>query len=274
LQDNLENIVNKTNRRSTDFLFLAISQVIAFSCLLFLHIGAMAQQASDGNLAASPVGGSADNSAPLQASSSAVQLLPAAEPAAEPPRNFKERFQDYRSATFSPWAVVMPAFGAGLSQWRNYPPEWNQGTEGFGKRVASAYGGSVLEDTISFGVATFDHEDLRYPLSTYPKNAFLKRAGHTLSYTFIPKKEGGGRSFGWSRLIGAYGSGFIANTWYPAQHSDVHNAVVLGSMNLAGDLAINLLKEFIRPHVQFGNTKKTPSTKTASTRKEEDKKGN
>jgi hypothetical protein len=151
--------VNKANR-STGSLFLAISQVVAFSCLLFLHIGAMAQQASDGNLAASPVGGSADNSAPLQASSSAVQLLPAAEPAAEPPRNFKERFQDYRSATFSPWAVVMPAFGAGLSQWRNYPPEWNQGTEGFGKRVASAYGGSVLEDTISFGVATFDHEDL------------------------------------------------------------------------------------------------------------------
>jgi hypothetical protein len=271
----LEIIVNKRNKTyGSGPTFLALSQILVLGGLLFLNIGAMAQQAGDGNSAASPAGSSADNSAPLQASSSAVQLLPAAEPAVESPRNFKERFQDYRAATFSPWSVVMPAFGAGLSQWRNYPPEWNQGAEGFGKRVASAYGGSVLEDTISFGVATFDHEDLRYPLSTYPKSAFLKRAGHTLSYTFIPKKEGGGRSFGWSRFIGAYGSGFIANTWYPAQHSDVHNAVVLGSMNLVGDLAINLLKEFVRPHVQFGNTKKTPSIKTASTRKEEDKKGN
>ena len=267
--------MNNTNERhSAGSIFLSISQIVVFGGLLFVHLGATAQEAGNGNLAAPPAGSSAANSAPVQASSSAVQLLPAAEPAAEYPRTFKERFQDYRSATFSPWAVVMPAFGAGLSQWRNYPPEWNQGAEGFGKRVASAYVGSVIEDTISFGVATFDHEDLRYPLSTYPKNAILKRTGHTIAYTFVPKKEGGGRRFGWSRLIGAYGSGFIANTWYPAQHSDVHNAVILGSMTLAGDLAINLLKEFIRPHVEFGNTKKAASTKTASTKKEEDKKGN
>lgn len=266
-------IMNKSNERyGAGSIFLAISQIVVFCGLMFLHVGAMAQQAGNDNVSASPASSNAANSDPAQAS--AVQLLPAAEPTAESPRSFKERFQDYRSATFSPWAVVMPAFGAGLSQWRNYPPEWNQGAEGFGKRVASAYAGSVIEDTISFGVATFDHEDLRYPLSSYPKNAILKRTGHTIAYTFIPKKEGGGRHFGWSRFIGAYGSGFIANTWYPAQHSDVHNAVVLGSMALAGDVTINLLKEFIRPHVEFGNTKKPASTKTAGTKKDEDKKGN
>jgi hypothetical protein len=184
-------------------------------------------------------------------------------------RTARERFQDYRSQTFSPWALFAPAVGAGVSQWRNYPSEWKQGGEGFGKRLASGYGSAVLENTISFGVSTFDHEDLRYPLSTYPKNAILKRAGHAFAYTFVPKKEGGGRRFGWSRLIGAYGSGFIANTWYPARHSDTPNALYLGSTNLAGDLGINLLKEFIRPHVEFGNTKKASNAK-----KEEDKHGN
>jgi hypothetical protein len=266
--------MNKSNVRSSDsHTLLAVVQILVFGGLLFLHVGAIAQQAAN-NVNALPSSGSALNSDPVQASSLPVQLLPAAEPAAESPRTFKERFQDYRSSTLSPWAVVMPAFGAGLSQLRNYPPEWNQGGEGFGKRVASAYAGSVIEDTISFGVATFDHEDLRYPLSSYPKSAILKRTGHTIGYTFVPKKEGGGRRFGWSRFIGAYGSGFVANNWYPAQHSDVHNAVLLGSMNLAGDLGINLLKEFIRPHVEFGNTKKAAPTKTASTKKEEDKKGN
>ena len=254
-------------------MFLAISRILMFGSLLLLHVAATAQQAGNNNVAALPAT-SAASSGPEKTSNSAVLLLPAAEPAAEVPRTFKERFQDYRSATLSPWAVVMPAFGAGLGQLRNYPPEWNQGAEGFGKRVASAYGESVVEDTISFGVATFDHEDLRYPLSSYPKNAILKRAGHTIAYTFVPKKEGGGRRFGWSRFIGAYGSGFIANTWYPAQHSDVHNALTLGSMSLAGDLAINLLKEFVRPHVEFGNQKKAPSTKTVTTKKEEDRKGN
>jgi len=93
----------------------------------------------------------------------------------------------------------------------------------------------------------------------------LKRAGHAFAYTFVPKKEGGGRRFGWSRLIGAYGSGFIANTWYPARHSDTPNALYLGSTNLAGDLGINLLKEFIRPHVEFGNTKRLPTQRKKRT---------
>jgi hypothetical protein len=185
-------------------------------------------------------------------------------------RTARERFQDYRSQTFSPWALFTPAVGASLSQWRDYPSEWKQGGEGFGKRLASGLGSAALENTISFGVSTFDHEDLRYPLSTYPKSAIVKRAGHAVAYTFVPKKEGGGRRFGWSRLIGAYGSGFIANTWYPARHSDTSNALYLGSANLVGDLGINLLKEFIRPHVEFGNTKKASSVK----KKEENKAGN
>lgn len=185
-------------------------------------------------------------------------------------RTARERFQDYRSQTFSPWALFTPAVGASLSQWRNYPSEWKQGGEGFGKRLASGFGSAALENTISFGVSAFDHEDLRYPLSTYPKSAILKRTGHAFAYTLVPKKEGRGRRFGWSRLIGAYGSGFIANTWYPARHSDTPNALYLGSANLAGDLGINLLKEFIRPHVEFGNTKKASNAK----KNEENKTGN
>ena len=126
----------------------------------------------------------------------------------------------------------------------------------------------VIENTISLGFSSLDHEDLRYPLSTYPKTAILKRAGHAVSYTFVPKKEGGGRRFGWSRLIGGYGAGFVANMWYPAKHSDTRNALYLGSVNLAGDLGVNLLKEFIRPHLVFGSTRKASTAK-----KDDEKKG-
>lgn len=210
---------------------------------------------------------SADN-VPLAAKPAAEAQEPK-DAAAELPRTFKERFSDYRNSTFSPWALFTPSLSAGISQWRNYPPEWKQGAEGFGKRLASDYGGVVLENTISLGFSSFDHEDLRYPLSAYPKNAILKRAGHAISYTFVPKKEGGGRRFGWSRLVGAYGSGFIANTWYPSGHSDTRNALYLGSVNLAADLGMNLLKEFVRPHIVFGNTHKDRAVK-----KDDEKKGN
>lgn len=196
------------------------------------------------------------------AASTVVQPPPERPVTSEPPRTFGERFSDYRASTFSPWALFTPSVGAGISQARDFPPEWKQGAEGFGKRVASGYGSVVIENTISLGISAWDHEDLRYPLSTYPKTAILKRAGHAISYTFVPLKEGGGgRRFGWSRLMGASGAGFVANTWYPAKRSDTTNALYLGSVNLAGDLGVNLLKEFIRPHVVFGNTQKASTVK-------------
>ena len=249
--------------------FLALSRIFALGSLLFLPVVAIAQQTDDTQPSIAAGSGTASTSA-SQPEKAAVQLLPAQEPAAESPRTFKERFADYRSTTFSPWALFMPAVGASLAQATDYPPEWQQGMEGFGKRLASGYAGSVVDNTIGFGVAMIDHEDLRYPLSTYPKSAIMHRTGHVISYTFVPRNEGGGRRIGWSRLIGAYGAGFTANTWYPTRHSDTRNALYLGSMNLVGDVATNLLKEFIRPHVEFGNTKKISSSK----KKEDQKKDN
>jgi len=261
--------MKKANERSNNGCrLLALSRILAFGGLLLLPLGAMAQQAGDNQQPSTAAGNGTANTNPSRPDQPAVQLLAAQEPVAEYPRTFKERFSDYRSTTFSPWALFMPAVGAGLAQATDYPPEWHQGMEGFGKRLASGYAGSVVDSTIAFGVATIDHEDLRYPLSTYPKNEIMHRTGHAISYTFVPRKEGGGRRFGWSQLIGAYGSGFIANTWYPSRHSDVPNALFLGSMHLAGDVAVNLLKEFIRPHLEFGSTKKVSSSK-----KEDKKKG-
>ena len=250
--------------------FLALSRIFTLGSLLLLPVVAIAQQTGDTQPSAAAGSSAASDSSASQPDKPAVQLLAAQDPGPEYPRTFKERFADYRSATFSPWALFMPAVGAGLAQATDYPPEWQQGMQGFGKRLASGYAGSVVDNTIGFGVAMIDHEDLRYPLSTYPKNAIMHRAGHVISYTFVPRKEGGGRRIGWSRLIGAYGAGFTANTWYPAGHSDTRNALYLGSMNLVGDVTVNLLKEFIRPHVEFGSTKKISSSK----KKEDQKKSN
>ncbi len=260
--------MKEANQRSNNGYILALSRILAFSALLLLPLGVIAQQAGD-TLPSTPAGGSAASISASQPDKAAVQLLAAQEPAPESPRTFRERFSDYRSTTFSPWALFMPSVGAGLAQATDYPPEWQQGMEGFGKRIASAYAGSVVDSTIGFGVAMIDHEDLRYPLSTYSKSEIMHRTGHAISYTFVPRKEGGGRRFGWSRIIGAYGSGFVANTWYPSRHSDTRNALFLGSMNLVGDVAVNLLKEFVRPHLEFGNSKKASSSK-----KEDKTKGN
>jgi len=176
------------------------------------------------------------------------------------PLTFKDRFAEYRQSTFQPMVLVFPAIAAGYSQMNNFPSEWKQGGEGYGKRLLSATGGVVLDNTISFGVAALFHEDPRYVRSTYPKKAIFRRAGYAIAHTFVSHVSsiyGEEHAFAWSRVAGAYGSGFIANEWYPERRSTLHNAVYLGTFNLAADLGSNILREFIRPHWVWGPGKDT-----------------
>jgi hypothetical protein len=138
-------------------------------------------------------------------------------PVAENQRlTFKDRLTEYRQSTFQPTALVFPAIVAGYYQMTNYPSEWRQGGEGYGKRLASAYGGVVLDNSISFGIASLDREDPRYVRSTYPKKAIFRRAGYAITHTFVSHRAGGGQhTLAWSRLAGAFGAGFVVNEWYP-----------------------------------------------------------
>ena len=199
----------------------------------------------------------ADETPSAPAASPASAATPASE---NVPLTFRQRFTIYRRSTFAPLALLSPAVGAGFDQLTNSPPEWKQGGEGFGKRLLSGYGSLVVDNTISFGVAALDHEDLRYVRSNYPKKAFFRRAGYAVTHTFVSRLDNGGHTLAWSRLAGAYGAGFVANTWYPERHSNLHNAVSLGTFNFATGVGYNLFKEFIHPHFFFGGEK----NKTAS----------
>ncbi len=171
------------------------------------------------------------------------------------PYTVRDRFGDYLQSTFEPTALIFPAISAGYQQWNNFPREWQQGGEGYGRRLLSAYGGVALGNTISFGVAALDGEDLRYVRSAYPKKAIFKRTAYAIAHTFISPLDGGGHTFAWSRVAGDYGAGFLANEWYPAAHSTLHNAAYLGTFNFAADLGSNILREFIRPHWVWGPQK-------------------
>lgn len=204
-----------------------------------------------------PAVGQQDGLAAATSASLSTATAPNAEKSAveNEPLTFKQRVAEYRQSTFQPMVLVFPAIAAGYNQMNNYPSEWKQGGEGYGKRLLSATGGVMLDNTISFGVAALSHEDLRYVRSTYPKKAIFRRAGYAIAHTFVSHvstAQGEEHTFAWSRVAGAYGSGFIANEWYPHRRSTLHNAVHLGTFNLATDLGLNILREFIRPHWVWG----------------------
>lgn len=47
--------------------------------------------------------------------------------------------KDYAFDAYGPYPIAGAAFAAGINQWSNAPPEWGQGTQGFGKRFGSDY---------------------------------------------------------------------------------------------------------------------------------------
>ncbi len=155
---------------------------------------------------------------------------------------FGKRARIYGHSVFSPMTIVGPAFGAGIGQWRNEPPEWKQGAAGYGRRFASGLGRHVVSKTITFGVAAADGEDPRFIPSD--EQGVWARVKHAVVSTFVSKTPSGARIPALSRFAGAYGSAFVSNAWYPQSRADMSHALIRGSTALASGLGFRILQEF------------------------------
>jgi len=100
---------------------------IAALGILFLVVPALAQNSEP------------DPPASLPTAPSATGYGHTSNPAGHPlTLTFAERARIYRRSVFSLDSIIEPAVGAGVGQAYNYPPEWHQGAEGYGKRFGSA----------------------------------------------------------------------------------------------------------------------------------------
>ena len=154
-----------------------------------------------------------------------------------------ERFRIYRTSLLRPYTVVGPAFGAGIGQWEDEPPEWGQGGEGYARRFASGMARSVISESIRFGVAAIDGEDPRYHRSQ--EIGFWNRTRHVFVETFTSRTANGTRIPAYSRFAGTYGAAFIANTWYPDSRATAGYALRRGSTALASSLGLHMFEEFV-----------------------------
>lgn len=159
-----------------------------------------------------------------------------------PPLTFKKRTEIYLMDTFGPGEIASAAFAAAIDQWRDEPPEWKQGAQGYGRRAGSWYGSAVVKDTIAFGLSSLDGEDTRYHPSG--QHGFWKRGFASAYATFFPNTTRGGRTFAFSRVGGALSAGLISNAWYPDRLSNWQDGLIRGVILLGGDLGNNAFHEF------------------------------
>jgi hypothetical protein len=153
-----------------------------------------------------------------------------------------ERLRIYRHSVFNPDSLLAPAFGAGLAQATNEPPEWGQGASGYGTRLASGYGRLVINRTIRFGVAALDREDPRFSYSN--EAGFWRRFRYASVHYVVARTDSGKRIPAFSRFAGTYGAAFIANEWYPESRANTGHALMRGSTALAAGWAWNVFREF------------------------------
>lgn len=159
------------------------------------------------------------------------------------PLTGSERLRRYLTrAYWSPMAFTRAAVPAFQAHLRNRPPQWRQGAEGYGRRLADRYGRVVIKESYeAAGAAILGHE-VRYIRSA--REGVLPRMGHAFAATLITYDRGGRRTPHLSRLGAAFATEFTGNLWMPRGYRTRADALCGAGISLGFTSLSNLLHEF------------------------------
>ncbi len=157
--------------------------------------------------------------------------------------NAEKRFKRYVSDTIGPKAWIGIVSGAAFSTASNKPDEWGGSVEGFGRRVASNLGKSVIKNTVMYGLDEALKLDSSYYRST--NRDVGSRIRNALISPVTARKANGKRTVGIPRIVGTYTANVVANQfWYPPRY-DWKDGMKRGTISLGVNAAFNLVREFI-----------------------------
>lgn len=159
------------------------------------------------------------------------------------PMTQKERNHLYFKSMVNPLGYIKAGFSAGIDQWKDKPPEWEQGMSGYGKRFANIVGQYSIQRTATFGLSSALHEDNRYFNSG--KKGFLPRSWYAVTSGILARHNDGSRHVSVSQLGGVAAGAFLSRLWQPpSRHSAGDGAVSFG-ITMASNMGFSVVKEFI-----------------------------
>lgn len=154
-----------------------------------------------------------------------------------------QRWDYYWHETYLSPGIYLAALGnAGGGQFRNDPPEWGQGVEGYSKRAGSAFATFSIQVAVHHAAAAALHYDPRYFRCAC--KGFGPRLGHAFVWSFLTKNEEGETRFNAPVVAGAYAGGMIPYFWYPARYSPLKDGFRAGNQELGVVVGIAIIKEF------------------------------
>ena len=160
------------------------------------------------------------------------------------------KFRYYVTETYlNPSVFTAPAFRAGTRMANppgkgatQYPPEWRQGAEGFGRNYAGAFAQRVTFQTGRFATGVITHEDPGYIPSS--GHNVLARSLHALTFTFVDRSDSGRPVPAFSNFVGATAAGFVGNAYLPSGFNNTTHAGQRAIFQFGITAAGNLFREF------------------------------
>jgi hypothetical protein len=143
----------------------------------------------------------------------------------------------------TPDLYLKGAFSAGQNQWKDKPPEWEQGASGYGKRYADIMGQYAIQKTTTFGLESLLHEDNRYFNSG--KKGFWPRTGYALKSSILARHDNGKRYPSVSLLTGYASGSFLSRSWQPASSNTAGDGAVSFGISMGWNIGFSMVKEFL-----------------------------
>lgn len=155
----------------------------------------------------------------------------------------EQRLKRYGRSMFGPFALFRLAASAGITQWKDSPEEWEQGAEGYGKRLASEFGRNAIRQTVTYGLSEAFRLDTGFERSK--RKGFGPRLKDALIQNITSRTRRGKRVLSVPILAGNYVAPVIAaESWYPERYS-YKDGLRAGNYSLAAGFGINIVREFL-----------------------------
>ncbi len=150
---------------------------------------------------------------------------------------------NYLFDAFGPYPIIGAAAAAGINQFGNAPPEWNQGLKGYSRRFGSDFAIVAVGTTTRYALAEAFKEDTLYYRCEC--TGLFPRVRHAMVSTLIARRGNDGhRVFSFPALVAPYAGTMTAvYGWFPNRFG-AKDAFRMGNYNLLAYAGGNIALEF------------------------------
>jgi Carboxypeptidase regulatory-like domain len=157
----------------------------------------------------------------------------------------RQKFQLAWRNEIDPMTFLSDAAGALIEQAGNTPKSWGQGTSGYAKRYAAAYGDDLIGTMVGSALLpSLLHQDPRYFYKGMGSK--MSRVLYAIRSSVVCRGDNGRWQADYSRIAGDLASAGISNLYYPAAN---RNGLQLTLRNMLIDKATgaaeNVVQEFL-----------------------------